>query len=511
MPTEPNRSWARLWPTVALIALLLLLFRDTAMAMVAIWIRSETFTHAFLVPPIVIWLAWRQRHLLATIPDKPVPWLLVVFAGACFLWLLGELATVTAASQFALVSLIVVGVVAVHGWAVARVLAFPLAFLFFAVPLGEFLVPSLMEGTADFTVLALRLTGIPVYREGLQFVIPSGTWSVVEACSGVRYLIASFMVGALFAYLNYRSLSRRLAFVVVSLIVPIAANWLRAYMIVMIGHLSGNELATGVDHLVYGWVFFGVVIGLMFMIGARWADAGDPPMAADLGATAAASVGRLAPVASVAAALLVLTHSALWWMDRDQRGTPLAPDLRLLSSNGPWQPVSEPALPWVPGFANPSVAATQAYQQGDRVVWAWVGHFRKQGDDRKLVSSVNGVVSAGARSWSQSSQGRAQISLPTGDVAMRAVALRRGATLGGGTAERIQVLMVYRVADRWTTSDGLVKLLQALQRLAGQGDDGSVLILATRAGPQADGDLTTLAQESLPLLAARLDALRAVP
>jgi hypothetical protein len=46
--------------------------------------------------------------------------------------------------------------------------------------------------------------GHPGLPRGLQFVIPSGSWSVIEACSGVRYLIASFMVGALFAYLNYQ-------------------------------------------------------------------------------------------------------------------------------------------------------------------------------------------------------------------------------------------------------------------------------------------------------------------
>ena len=56
------------------------------------------------------------------------------------------------------------------------------------MPFGEFALPQMMEWTANFTVLALRLSGIPVFREGLQFVIPSGNWSVVEACSGVRYL-----------------------------------------------------------------------------------------------------------------------------------------------------------------------------------------------------------------------------------------------------------------------------------------------------------------------------------
>ena len=60
---------------------------------------------------------------------------------------------------------------------------------------------------------------------------------------------------------------------VVALVVPLVANWLRAYIIVMLGHLSGNKIATGVDHLIYGWVFFGIVIMVMFMIGARWSRA----------------------------------------------------------------------------------------------------------------------------------------------------------------------------------------------------------------------------------------------
>ncbi len=123
-------------------------------------------------------------------------------------------------------------------------------------------MPTLIDWTADFTIAALKLTGIPVFREGAHFQIPSGRWSVVEACSGVRYLIASLMVGILYAYLTYRSMRRRLLFIGVSILVPIVANWLRAYMIVMIGHLSGNTLAVGVDHIIYGWIFFGVVMAV---------------------------------------------------------------------------------------------------------------------------------------------------------------------------------------------------------------------------------------------------------
>ena len=194
----------RLLPGVLVVAVLLALFHETAAAMVGIWMRSETFAHAFLVPPISLWLIWRRRAELAQHVPRTEPWLLLPMALACLLWLLAELADVNAATQFSLVLLIVLSVPAVFGFAVAREITFPLLFLFFAVPMGEFMVPRMMEWTADFTVFAVAASGVPVYREGLQFIIPTGSWSVVEACSGVRYLIASFMVGTLFAYLTYQ-------------------------------------------------------------------------------------------------------------------------------------------------------------------------------------------------------------------------------------------------------------------------------------------------------------------
>ncbi len=211
---------------------------STGGAMVRIWARSDTFVHGFVVPPIVLWLIWRQRSQLALLTPRPSWWTLAPLALAGFGWLLGELAAVNALSQFALTTLLVLTVPAVIGMRITRAVAFPLSFLFFAVPIGEFVMPQLMEWTADFTISALRASGIPVYREGLNFVIPSGSWSVVEACSGVRYLIASLMVGTLYAYLSYRSPRRRVIFMGFAILVPIVANWLRAYMIVMIGHLS---------------------------------------------------------------------------------------------------------------------------------------------------------------------------------------------------------------------------------------------------------------------------------
>jgi len=195
-------------------------------------------------------------------------WAALLLVPPGFVWLLAYLVDVLVVAQLALVAMLIVGCWAILGHRLAKVLAFPLFFLFFAVPMGEGLIAPMMEFTAFSTVWLIQETGIPVYREGLFFTLPTGRWSVVEACSGVRYIIASVTVGTLFAYLTYVSLWRRVLFIAISAIVPIFANTLRAYLIVMLGHMSDMTLATGADHLVYGWVFFGVVIFVLFWLGS---------------------------------------------------------------------------------------------------------------------------------------------------------------------------------------------------------------------------------------------------
>lgn len=477
-PVMPSATaWRRLAPGLLLMAGVLLLFRDTAQAMVAIWIRSETFAHAFLVPPIVVWLVWRRRDELARLQPRPAPWVLLPMAAVCLLWLLGELASVAAAAQLALVALLVLTVPAVFGLTVARLLLFPLLFLFFAVPIGEFMVPSMMTWTADFAAAAVQASGVPVYREGLQFVIPSGTWSVVEACSGVRYLIASFMVGTLFAYLNFRSNRRRAVFMAVSLAVPIVANWLRAYMIVMLGHLSGNKLAAGVDHIIYGWVFFGIVIGVMFMVGARFAE----PDAVVPAAAPQPTRNRrdLSPwsMGIGVLVLLALTQAAFWRLDH-QGHLRDAPQLALPAQLGPWSPVPD-ITSWRPAFQNPSAVAMRSYADGGDAVLVWIGYYRDQGYDRKLVSSGNGLVVLEPDSpWTQVASGtrapsaEVPIALRTGDV-------RPSMSISTAAVPGLRVWQTYWIDGRFVTGDARAKLMLAFDRLLGRADDSAVLLIAS--------------------------------
>lgn len=468
-------SWK---PSLAALSLILLwvgyCYWETLAAMAQIWWRSETYAHGLIVPPISIWLIWRDRHRLATFRPQPTYWFIPLLAGVVFCWLLGELTAVNALTQFSVIGICVLVVMSLVGLPISKELAFPLIFLFFSVPIGDFLLPQLMEWTADFTVLALRTSGIPVYREGQNFVIPSGQWSVIEACSGIRYLIASLTVGTLYAYLTYKSLKRRLIFIVVSLLVPILANWLRAYMIVMLGHLSDNRLAAGIDHLIYGWIFFGVVIAIMFAIGMRWSEPGDtdqpPALPPQTEIPKTSTLWRVFP-------LLAFLVSAGPFADNSLRranaATPVVLTAPAIAST--WH-AAPPQIDWQPVFNNPSAEFHSAYSKGDRWVGLYIAYYRNQNYERKLVTSTNVLATSLDLEWQILNSGRMIAPIAGKQQRIRQAELRKKY---GNLDDRYIVWQWYWINGRLTSSDIEAKWLTALSMLSGRGDDSAAVVAYT--------------------------------
>src|SRR5438552_12515743 len=364
---------------IAAIVVILAIHWPTAESIVAFWNRSETFAHGFLFVPIVLVLIWQRRRTLAMLKPSPDALGLVLLACAGAIWLVAYAGEVLVVKQLALVATLWAAVIAILGREVARAIMFPLGFLVLGVPMGEALIPPLMDWTADFTITALQVSGIPVFREGLFFTIPSGNWSIVEGCSGVRYLIASFTVGVLFAYLSYRRTWKRLLFAAMSIVVPIIANGMRAYLIVMIAHLSNNQLAHGVDHFIYGWVFFGLVMLLLFWIGSSWRDLdaaqpGGAPRASPSTQTGTRAIFAGYVVISVALAAAWPAYAA--YLDReDTAGS--QPALRLVAPAGAGGWVADPAplTDWRPHYDPASATIFQVYSKGGSVVALHLGYY----------------------------------------------------------------------------------------------------------------------------------------
>jgi exosortase A len=505
LPRGDGQQQALLLLLLALAAVLLL-YHATFWSMLELWSRSQTFAHGFLIVPISCWLAWRQRARLAALTPQPSRPGLLLLGALGLAWLLADAANVPVVEQYAATAMLPACVLAILGWPAVRLLAFPLAYLFLAVPFGEVFLEPLIDFTAAFTVTALQWTGVPVFRDGSNFSLPTGNWSVVEACSGLRYLIAALALGALFAHVNFRSTRRRAAVMAAALLVPILANGVRAYLIVMLGHLSNMRLAMGVDHLIYGWLFFGLVALLLFWLAARWREWPPAPILqatlppARPGTGAAAAGPRAAVRASIACLLLAALWPALALASHSDDRARLPAIVLALPDPPAWRrlPAAPPA--WQAPYAGAPArfAATYARQDGDDApVGLQLHWYARQARDAELLTHQ--ALPYGPR-WTPLAQRVQYLTLAGGTMAVRESVLAHG-------GERLLLWRVYRQGGIVTARPVLVKLLLAQAKLLGRRQDGADIIVFAaydELAPPPRAHLQAFLRAALPVIEQRL-------
>jgi exosortase A len=469
-PDSRHNAWKNVSRALA-VALIVLFagFWNTYSSIVAIWWSANTFNHGFLIAPIAGYLAWTKRAELVAFTPRPAYGVAAIIAALAVLWLLGDAAEVQVIRQLAAVAMIPAVVWAILGTPVTKVLCFPLAYLIFAVPMGEALVPYLQDITASFAVSALRLTGIPVFWEGRIIAIPSGTFEVAEACSGTRYLIASLAVGTLFAYLMYSTWRRRLAFMALCLVVPIAANAVRAYGIIMLAHLSDYRLAIGIDHLIYGWIFFGVIMMLLFWAGSAFRDrkAATAP-SADRHSSGYGLKALFAWTAAVAVLPLSAPLLAAWY-DRPAALRDFVPVLPA-GGNG-WAGPQEMAGRMRPLFRGASAERCGQYRRGDESVDICIVYYATERRDAKLVSWGNQVYDHSI--WRLVRDGGFEVRRPGRPAfPVRELVVRTD-------IDKRLLWYWYDVDGRSTASDVMAKIYTLRARLPGGNPGSGAVILST--------------------------------
>ncbi|MDP1683148.1 MAG: exosortase A [Burkholderiales bacterium] len=489
--------------TALALCALLAIFWPTFVSIAAIWERSETFAHGYIIFPISAYLIWQRRAELLAVdycPDWRAALLLLALGSG---WLLARAGGVQVIEQYAVVTAIPLMVWGMLGWRAVSTILFPLAFLLLAVPFGEFLIPPLMNFTADFVVTALQLTGMPVYREGTFFTIPSGQWSVVEGCSGLRYLIASFTLGTLYAYLTYRSAKRRIIFSLLSILVPIIANGLRAYMIVMIAHLSDMQLALGVDHYIYGWVFFGLVMLLLFWIGAFWReDDQTPQIEKSAQAGPEQTVERSTFIKAIALMIAVTLPWALYAHFLDARSTAkVEVVIRAPNPAKGWQAQATPLADWKPHYLNASAEWLGTYTREGKTVGVYLAYYHTQRQDVELINSQNVMIRQKDPVWSNIGESARPATVGGASVPVTQTLLK-------SDSQRLLIWEWNRINGRHMNNASLGKIRLALTKVLGLRDDGASIVVftsyegnPTQTAPVLQGFIADM----LPAIEASLD------
>lgn len=480
---------------------ILLAFRGHVLLVVESWEKMPSHAHGYVVLLVAAYFVWQKRSFVAAVHFAPSAIGAGAFLLAAVAALLGELVSAAVVVQFSVVFLIIAATWAILGFEAFKVLYGPLAFLFFSISFGQDVLPVLMDWTADATVIALRASGIPVFQEDRHFVIPSGSWAVVEACSGIRYMFTAFFVGTIYAYITYLGWMKRVAFVLAIVALSLFANWLRAYIIVLVAHLTNNEWGLGLSHLTLGWVIFGMVVFIAFWLGNRWRD--PDPVAPAAVSTQAAPAGMTMATGVViiltAFAVPALAQSLLAGAgNRD--GVPALDFARSLHGLAAIEPQHQMITP---AFIGAVGIHRQVFRDEGAELLFQVAYYRDQAQGRELVSVGNQIEPTKDWRW----------------TGWRKLFIE-GAPLESITVEKYTRRSTVALATRIYWNGGFVtqsamrsKLYQTLNLLGGRGDDGAAIIIAVSAFDEAQASrvLEAFIRTRLPAVLDDLEMARHTP
>ncbi|MFO1257168.1 MAG: exosortase A [Gammaproteobacteria bacterium] len=370
------------------------------------WMESGTYAHGIVIFPISGYIIYSKRKGLSQIPLEPYGPALIILICLTFSQFVFNIASVVILEQFTLIAMIHALVLGILGKACYRFLLFPLMYLFFAIPFGHFMVETLQDITANFTAFALKLSGLTIFHDKWIISTTRGDFEVAAACSGVRYLIASIALGTLFAYYAYQSTKKRIYFITLAIVLPIIANAIRAYLIIMIAYLSHMKLAVGVDHLIYGWLFFGLLIIILFSVGSKYAD----PMPRDVLCCDAASSAGSGVKRSTAQLLMLVPLIVLVFQQSSmlQLNMPFVSNYDIKWQTQSWGPVQNETYQWRPRYQGTLSSQLQRFSgpEGDYVD-VYVGLYGLPAQDQEAVSSQN--LPFDKSQWNLSKQGNQQV------------------------------------------------------------------------------------------------------
>lgn len=476
----PEGSARRFLPVVLGLLVVGGLYWQSFGSMVQIWTESATYGHGFLIVPACLVLVWWRRDRLAAVPLR-FGWLgLPALVGACLTWYVGHLTDTNLLVHVSLVALVHAVVLCTMGWAAYRILIFPLIYLFLAVPFGDFSVTWLQGITADWTVVLLKLTGVAVHQESWLIQIPGGTFYVAEVCAGVRYVLASIALSLLICEMFLYRVWHYVLFVVLGIAVPVVANAIRAYGIIMLAYLSGFELAVGVDHLIYGWFFFVLIAACLVWLGLFVSRRVAPTAKSRERRT----LGKASPAATVRGLVLVVAASlatvgAAAWRTASLAEAETIGTLAPLPAPAGWHAAAAPEA-WHGSFAGADAAQGWGYRGGDGAeVALQLALWGREVAGREAIS-INNTLSSG---WTIVRRGVTSVAAGAGTIPVAFEHVRFGGD------DRL-VWWWYWIDGELIAEPWRAKLQQAKVRLVGGDRTAGLIGLSTSVVPGRDPKAT---------------------
>lgn len=233
--------------------MLFLIYFQAALGLIETWRVRPDYHHGFLIPLISLYIVWLKRDELKTIRIEPAYWtgISVMFLAGT-IHLLGAAGGVISLQELSII-IMILGLILIHlGVVYLKILAFPVLYLLFMIPLADVITNPLhwpfQLTTAKMAVAMVQLLGFPAFLDNTYILLPGITLEVARACSGVNYLISILAIGLPMAYILRVDLSRKIILVGSAILIGIIANWVRVLLICVL-FFYGVDVIHGPFHI----------------------------------------------------------------------------------------------------------------------------------------------------------------------------------------------------------------------------------------------------------------------
>lgn len=247
------------------------LYFDVIRRLVDDWLVDENYSHGLILPFVSVYAVWRSRHDLSKIPAEPKAVsgllllaiaLLMLFAG-----IVGAELYITRISMLlSLASLVIY----FFGYLRLRLLLFPIGLMILAIPVPNIVFNQvafpMQLMASDYAAMVIRSFGIPALREGNIIELASMKLQVVEACSGIRSLMALTSVCVVYGYFVEQSWWRRIVLIAAVFPIAVFTNSLRVALTGLIANYRGPAYAEGFMHSFSGWLLFAVAVVMLIIL-----------------------------------------------------------------------------------------------------------------------------------------------------------------------------------------------------------------------------------------------------
>ncbi len=380
------------------VAAVIAIYWSSVVAAVTVWSNSDTSSFAFFVAPVSLYFIWTRRQQLAGFRVQPLWAGLVVVVPCGLLWLASEAADLSVGRQLALMGILQGLLLTTLGWRIYKALLFPFLYLWLLVPSADVLLPSLQLFVTSATVAGLNLLGIPSTSEGLLIVADGATYRIVEQCASLDFLLGSLAFSLVYANVLYRRFKRRAAFVAAALAAAVAANLFRTTSIIYLTDVSEGRINLAIDHQLYGWVMYLVIVVVLMAVGLRFREDGE-------GFDAAAAKRprgdhlewRNAFVATGAAAVLLASLGPAYAVyTATTEAVPANLAIGTPPALAPWR-VAAADSDWRAVFPTSDLNLARRYIMADQGVELFIAYYWRQRPGAELVAWGNSV--ADRRTW----------------------------------------------------------------------------------------------------------------